>query len=813
MIPESKTRRLARRLAVVLTGAAVVWLYFWIARPAVSQLLGNHSAKTAYYNRLSDGFLAGHLHLAGDPPPELAKLKNAYDPVENAPYRLHDATYYRGKYYLYFGVTPALVLFLPYTLVTGEYLWHRQAVAIFGAAGFLVSVGLLVAIRRRYFPRAGPATMGFAVLALGMVNTVPIVLRRPDVWEVPITCAACFVMLALAALWRALHAPGRRFAWTAAASLAYGLALGARPPILFGAVVLLAPAAYVWWRERADRRTVARLVTAAVLPVAAVGVALLWYNWLRFDDPLQFGQKYQLAGVDNTRVRFFSPEYFWYHLRLYLWEPVRWSTYFPFVVGIDVPPPPPGQLGVESMFGALTNTPFVWLGLAAFWLGRRLPPAAAPLRWTLGAAALFTVVCGLTVCLFGGACNRYFVDFLPPWVLVSAVGLLALEGRLVQVSRWGRLPVRAAWGGAVVFSAAFIFFSSCEHLGLLRLRDPDGYARLARFFNRPVWWVETWLAPDRSPASRFGPMELTLRLPPFTDRRPEPLYVSGAPRQADYIWIEYVSPELVRFGLEHTGYGGPASAYVPADYGREHTVTLQFRSLLPPDEHPYWETPQGRQQAETRNDFRLLFNDREVLQGTFEGYDASPQTRFIGRSPYVKALGATFTGDILSVRTLGMAADPRQMRAPGPVAFKLWLPKDAPPGLTEPLVQTGAAGQADTLWIRYVDHQHVSFGLDHWSYGGPESAPIPVDYLRVQRMEVRMGSLYPADSGLKPDDPRLRRLEVKLDGRVVFAAEQDFYPASGDQVYFGRNPLGASTATQRLTARITDLRRLGVTKP
>jgi hypothetical protein len=785
---------------IAFVTCGIVWLYFWIARPAISQLLGNHRAQTAYYNRLVDGFASGHLHLAGDPAPEMAQLKNPYDPIENGPYRLHDATYYKGKYYLYFGPTPALVLFWPYHALTGDYLWHRQGVAIFGSGVFLVSVGLLFAIRRRYFPGVSLWVTGWAILGLGFANTIPIVLRRPDVWEIPITCASLFVLLALAAIWRSLHDPARRRLWLALASLSYGFAIGARPAILLGAVILLVPLVDTL-RQRAGIVALLKDLAAAVIPIFLIGVALLCYNWLRFDDPLQFGQKYQLAGVDNTKVRFFSPEFFWYHARLYLWAPNLWSSYFPFVTGIEVPPPPPGQLGVESVFGIFTNLPFAWLGLFAWVRATRRPEG----RWAVfaGTAALFTVVCAATVFLFGGACNRYMVDFLPPWILVCAAGLLALDQALAARSRLARRTVRVLGFGAAAVSAGFVFFSSCQHLGLLRLRDPLAYDRLARFCNAPIAAVEQWRG------LRHGPLELTLRFPPFTGRRVEPILITGSPPEADYFWVEYVGPDRVRFGLEHTSYGGPISAEQVVDYSREHTVTIQFRSLYPPDAHRFWSTAEGQALERTKNQLRFFFNDREILRGEVAGYDASPQTRLIGRNPHVQAFGARFTGTLLGQRTLG-GEDPARMRDPGPVAFKFWLPEETVPGRQDPLIQTGETGRADTVWIRYVDDRHIAFGFDHWSYGGPATAPIPVDRDHVQRLEIRLGSLYPPDAPLPAGDPRRRRLEVKLNGQVVLEGDYDFYPATSSQVYFGRNPAGASTAGDRLTGRISDLRRLGV---
>jgi hypothetical protein len=54
---------------------------------------------------------------AHSPAPEISALPDPYDSVANGPYRLHDASFYKGRYYLYFGPVPAVVLFLPFSLL------------------------------------------------------------------------------------------------------------------------------------------------------------------------------------------------------------------------------------------------------------------------------------------------------------------------------------------------------------------------------------------------------------------------------------------------------------------------------------------------------------------------------------------------------------------------------------------------------------------------------------------------------------------------------------------------------------------------
>ena len=51
--------RWAWEVVTLLICAFVLGFYGWIVRPAISQL-GNVTARTAHYNLLTDGFLAGN---------------------------------------------------------------------------------------------------------------------------------------------------------------------------------------------------------------------------------------------------------------------------------------------------------------------------------------------------------------------------------------------------------------------------------------------------------------------------------------------------------------------------------------------------------------------------------------------------------------------------------------------------------------------------------------------------------------------------------------------------------------------------------
>lgn len=450
-----------RSLAAVCV--LVMGVYVYMAQSGTVELQSPNAAET-YYNLLVQGFRAGQLNLKKDAPPGLAQLADPYDPAMNEPYwsrpyRTLDLSYYKGKLYLYWGITPALILFWPYVAMTGHYLFQRQAVVIFCTIGFLAGVGLLGALWRRYFADASVWVVAACALALGLATGVPVLLSQADIYEVPISCGYMLTMLALGAIWRAVHEPERRCRWLAAASVAYGLAVGARPSLLFGAVVLLVPVAQVW-RERRQFWTG---LLAAVGPILLIGLGLMLYNARRFGSPFEFGMSYQLSEKSLVARQFFSPHYLWFNFRAYFLEPARWSARSPFVNGTATPAVPTGYVQGGNPFGILTNIPLVWLALAAPLTWRNRPePANSNVRWFVTAAALLFGICALTLLLFCGSNFRYEVDFLPALVLLAVIGILGLERASADQPVWRR-AARWSWGLLLGFSVMFNLLASVSY--------------------------------------------------------------------------------------------------------------------------------------------------------------------------------------------------------------------------------------------------------------------------------------------------------------------------------------------------------------
>ncbi len=484
-------QKYARHICTAILGlvcALVVGVFAWMALESVTELTG-WSAADNHYNLLVRGLQHGQLSLWKDAPPQLATLPDPYDPVANGKYRtgsgLHDMTYYKGRLYLYFGIAPALLLFWPWAALTGHYMFHHHAVAVFSAVGFLVSAAVLRSLWRRYFPDVGVTVVAACVLALGLATGVPILLQRAEFWEVAVSCGCALGMLALGATWRAVIDPKWRVWWVVAASLSLGFAVGARPFLLLGAPLLLVPAVLAWNDSAAGgrRRVSWDLVAAAVLPITLCVLGLMVYNYLRFDNPLEFGQRYQLAGDRQDNIQHFSLRFLWFNFCVYFLEPVRWTGVFPFASDIATPAVPAGHADIEDPFGILTNIPIVWFALAAplAWWGRTGEDRTR-LQGFLAAVAILFGVCAGVLLLFYGTCSRYEVEFLLMLVFMAVVGILAVERVLAPRPRW-RMAVRGVWVLLLVFSIGFNLLEGFDHYAVQRCRLGNQLDGEGRYFE------------------------------------------------------------------------------------------------------------------------------------------------------------------------------------------------------------------------------------------------------------------------------------------------------------------------------------------
>ncbi len=330
VLPFFRSFSVRDRLATALASLLVLGTYLCLNVDATVPV--SDPQPHSYYQMLTESFLSGRTYLGMEPDPRLKALPDPWAGAQGIP-RAHDATYYNGKYYLYFGTGPVLVLMAPWRLLTGSYLREGTSTGLFCTAGYLLSALLFLRYKRFFFLRL-PAWWTFlALLTIGFGSFVPFVDASPRIYDVPITCAFACCMLCGNAMFSAALRPGRSIGPMLLASASWGLAIAARPNYVFGLLPLWIGAALIYRMARAGtkRFSVVRFWSAAIAPgvVACAGIAL--YNYARFNDPREFGTTYQFSAMDMRRTKLFAVEDVAQSLRQYVLKGVRRSVYYPYV--------------------------------------------------------------------------------------------------------------------------------------------------------------------------------------------------------------------------------------------------------------------------------------------------------------------------------------------------------------------------------------------------------------------------------------------------------------------------------------------------
>lgn len=776
--PASLSRRLEPWL-IAATLAAVGWFYYW----TVATAGGFEPAGDAdYYHLLVRGYRHGHLYLDHAPAPEMLTLADPYDPAQNGPYRLPDATYFQGHYYLYFGAAPAVLLMWPFSALTGTDLPTGAAVFCFCVLGFLAASGLWLTIRRRYFPDSAAWTAVAGILMLGLATHVLALARRPTHYELPIAASYAFTMLALGAIYAAIH--GRRPVLAlGTAGLLIGWAAASRPPALFGAAMLL-PVLWFAWRKKATWWWRGALAAGAGL--GCCGVAMLWHNSARFGHALEFGQNYQLTSARELSNRHFGLDYMAHNLRVYFFGEVQWSWEFPFVAAQVPATNIPDYAGSEEMAGMLVTLPFLWWALAAplAWRRRAEETEREKLRAMLGAIGGLFLGVGIFLLAFFSTTERYATEFAPALGLLAACGWLTIE-------RWGqqrRLGAAVPAMGVVNVAAtvlAGVLLSFDYHGRSFAREDPATWGRLERASHAVLSRA------GRALGQFDGPRILKVRFRERPAGTRETFWRATDPRAAERLVVEYLGAREIRFGY--------ARGDAPVRWGRRltwepehtHTIEVQLPSLYRAP-GGFMRAVRAADEARERSSVAVWFSGGRAL-----GEIVAPLSA--GIEPGGVA-GADFSGE-LRVAGARLWREDEISDAPepvlaGPPGGVLRLRVVLPASLAaagEPLFAAGVLYGSDVLLLQPLAGDAARFVFDHFNSPPLTSAPVRLapGSEHVIELELPSGAAGDTFSGAATGEVR-----VRLDGAEVIRGRSACFAFAAGNEAVGRNPFGIGSATR-----------------
>ena len=385
------------------------------------------------YDELADAILQGKTYIDNnDVPQSLIDMDNPYDTtarhitstLTGDTYRW-DVAYFNGHYYVYFGIVPLLIMYLPFRAIFDAPFPSALGIIAFAFIFALGVFRLLGILCDKKFRNVSVGT--FLLTALATVNCcgVMFLVKRPDFYSVPIITGLAFVVWGMFLWIKGLHTDKQRNLFFVAGSLCCALAVGCRPQlVLVSAVALPIFAKYFLLEKKITTKKGWLNILVLAVPFVVVAAGIMYYNYIRFGSPTDFGSSYNLTTNDVTR-RGFDLGRTGLGIFTYLFQTPQFTAVFPYIKPVEIETQYMGKTIYEFCFGGLiTSLPFLWFMGA-------LPKAYRTLKQKSSSSLVITLLLiGFALVIAdtqaGGLLQRYYSDFGIIFFLATAIIIFAL---------------------------------------------------------------------------------------------------------------------------------------------------------------------------------------------------------------------------------------------------------------------------------------------------------------------------------------------------------------------------------------------------
>lgn len=406
------------------------------------------------YQHLAEALSEGSFSLLEEPCETLKNMDNPYD----SEYRydemsrtgegfLWDHAYYNGKYYLYFGIVPALLFHLPYYLITGHHLMNHIVVYVTACLYFAGVMAMLHELIKRWYRNCTVGVWFLSLMLFLIGSQCFYLIKRPDIYAVPIFTASAFGIWGIVFFLKAQrgHLAAR---YLLAGSLCIALTAGCRPQqFLFFGIACILLSRYLFPLSYWKTGEGSRALLAIAFPMVVVASALMYYNYARFGSVFDFGANYNLT-LNDMRYRGWVWDRVPLGLVSYFFWPIRLKPDYPFMDAVYLNSNYMGVTIQEPAYGGIfAIAPFFMMCAGAFFFAGEL----RRLNKTTWLIAVYSVLAAIVIAVadtqMAGIVMRYYTDFAP------FLGLAAL------IVTWGALEkIPSGSGGA---RAIILFMLIC----------------------------------------------------------------------------------------------------------------------------------------------------------------------------------------------------------------------------------------------------------------------------------------------------------------------------------------------------------------
>ncbi len=475
-------------MMAAIAGFFVLCLWMYMQNPPYVEGNGGFCP----YEKLAKALAQGHTYVDTEVDPTLLSMEDPYDPyaryVQGVRF-LQDYAYFDGHYYVYFGIIPCLVFYLPRYLITGG---TMSNVVVLFILSVLSMTGILFLIREweyRWEMKLSASSWVISFLLWVCAFMLPSCMGDSNFYYIPMYSAIVCFLWGIVLTYNGIRKD--RLWMLAIGSLLLAMIAGCRPHLVLLAAITL-PAVYKYVMKR-DKKIMA--IVSWGLPYVAVAIPLMIYNQVRFGSVVNFGAQYNLTAYNGT-AQVYTAERLYDGLRYYLVGWTNWRIGFPFLtqkylsLRTDLVQEP-------TCGGIFTSLPILLLAFYPVLRKRKNIDAEVEeasgnkewireMRWNRILLWILAVFYWGVVSELGELIDRYKMDITPLLGILSIQSLFVLEH---DWRKWSDKWVRIVKDAIIIFLAISLAYAFLQYYqkGVWSLYDsnPNLYSRARELMQ---WW-------------------------------------------------------------------------------------------------------------------------------------------------------------------------------------------------------------------------------------------------------------------------------------------------------------------------------------
>ena len=357
----------------------------------------------------TEAIMNGQIELLEKPTEELKNMENPYDHVKRSAegiWYLYDVAYYDGAYYNYFGIAPIITLVLPFRFITGIYL-HTYLFNFVFVLGIALSLASLYKkLINKFIKKVSLCNYYLGYYAIFLGANIFTLLRGAK-YDIVVTSGIMFLLIAMNLAISIYDKPKWKYLKLIFLGLSTGLIVLSKPNLIVYYPIIILLILNSMKEVKTKDKIKDGLFIA--IPLGTLAIFQMILNYIRFDNILEFGAKYQLTSFNMISCMSITFGKIIGGILEYVFRaPIINPLKFPFVfVNKETSLVSMNEVCYENRLVGL-----VGIAILVIYLFKNcILKEEKELKYFINTGIIVSIIAMIVSTCFGGICEAYAIDF------------------------------------------------------------------------------------------------------------------------------------------------------------------------------------------------------------------------------------------------------------------------------------------------------------------------------------------------------------------------------------------------------------------